>query len=209
MANRGYSGGMARATAGAACVLEALGKDTVIVESLGAGQAEKDVFYLCDTTIIVFTPDYGDEIQLLKAGLMEIGDIVIVNKGDLPGTAEAQRELSICASTRIGTDGWTPPVLVTRADKGEGLTQAAKAINDHWSFLGRERRQQKRKEKTRTFVEDLVKEEMWTRFSSAVRGDKECIRITEDAINRKIDPYSAARQIIEKTLLTIKTPTED
>jgi LAO/AO transport system kinase len=164
MADRGHAGGLARAAAGAVFVMEALGKETILVESVGAGQSEKGLFHLCDTIVVIFTRDYGDEIQLLKAGLMEIGDVVVVNKGDLPGTEDARRELEMCASTRAGTDGWVVPVLVTRADRGEGLSEVAKVVDDHWRFLGTDGRRKKREDKTRTFVEGLLKEEMWSRF---------------------------------------------
>jgi LAO/AO transport system kinase len=200
MAHRGYPGGVARAAAGAVYVLEALGKDVLLMESVGAGQAEKELFHLCDTVIILFTPDYGDEIQLLKAGLVEIGDILVVNKGDHPGAVGAEHELAMYCSGRAGTDGWVAPVLVTRADRGEGVPELIEAIDRHWHFIMADgRREKKKQEKISAFITGLLKEEVWRRFSSVIENNEECIRIVEDAKHGKIDPYSAVEKILERT----------
>ncbi len=199
MADRGHPGGIARAAAGAVYVLEALGKDIIFVESVGAGQSEKGLFYLCDTVVVLFTRDYGDEIQLLKAGLMEIGDIVVVNKGDLPGTADAQHELSLCASSRGGTEGWITPVLVTRADRGEGVAEVMEAVGGHWQFITEDgRRGRRRREKLAAFTRSLLKEEIWGLFRSVIEDDNECFKIAENASNGTIDPYSAVERITRK-----------
>ncbi len=200
MAHRGHPGGIARAAAGAAYVLEGLGKEVIIIESLGAGQTEKDLFHLCDTVIILFTPDYGDEIQLLKAGLMEIGDILVVNKGDRPGAMEAEQELARCSSCRTGTDDWVAPIVMTRADKGGGIAELTEAINRHWLFILADGRRAKRKEtRTSALLMGLLKEEVWKRFAAGIGHNKECTRIAEDAGHGKIDPYSAVEKILEQT----------
>jgi len=205
MADRGHPGGMARAVTGAVYVLEALGKDAILVETVGAGQSEKELFHLCDTIIVLFTRDYGDEIQLLKAGLMEIGDIVVVNKGDLPGTEDAQRELSACASKRTGTEGWLTPVLVTRADRGVGVAEVMEAVQRHRQFITEDgRRDGRRKEKIVALTRSLLKEEAWERLCGAIADDKECSKIAEDVGNMKIDPYSAVEKIMEKVAFGIK-----
>jgi LAO/AO transport system kinase len=205
MADRGHPGGMARAVIGAVYVLEALGKDTIFVETMGAGQSEKELFHLCDTIIVLFTREYGDEIQLLKAGLMEIGDIVVVNKGDLPGATDAQQELSTYASKRIDTEGWVTPVLVTHADRGVGVAEVMEAIQRHWQFITEEgRRERRRKEKIAALTKSLLKEEAWERLCGAIADDEECTRIAEDAGNMKIDPYSAVERIMEKVAFGIK-----
>ncbi len=205
MAHRGYSGGVARALAGAVCVLDGLGKDTILVESVGAGQTEKGLFYLCDTMIIVFTPDYGDEIQLLKAGLMEIGDILVVNKGDHPGADDAQRSLSMSPRCNLESDGWIAPVLVTRGDRGEGIIELVEAIEGHVRFLSDGRREKRRKEKVGAFMMGLLKEELWRRFDGLLRDSKACMEIAEEAMNRNRDPYSAVERIIEKSIVRIES----
>lgn len=205
MANRGNPGGMARAATGAVYVLEALGKGTILVETVGAGQSEKELFHLCDTVIVLFTRDYGDEIQLLKAGLMEIADIVVVNKGDLPGTADAQHELSVCASSRTDTEGWVTPVLITRADQGTGVAEVMDAIEEHWQFITEDgRRDKRRRAKIAAFTTSLLKEEMWERFRCVVADDKECSRIVEEASTGTIDPYSAVERIIQRVVFGVR-----
>jgi LAO/AO transport system kinase len=202
MAHRGHPGGVARAVAGAVYVLEGLGKDIVLIESLGAGQAEKELLHLCDTVIILFTPDYGDEIQLMKAGLMEIGDILVVNKGDRPGAIDAEQELTRCCSERPRTAGWTVPVLVTQAHRGEGVKELVDAINNHWRFITEDEKQGKRKEeKIGAFFMSLLKEEVWRRFAQAIANNDEFIRITEETKQGRMDPYSAVEKILEKSTL--------
>jgi len=203
MAHRGYSGGVARATGGAVYVLEGLGKETIFVESLGAGQSEKDLSYLCDTVVLIFSPDYGDEIQLLKAGLIEIGDILVVNKGDRPGAEDARRDLSLSSSNRPGTDGWIVPVLVTRADRGEGLAALIEAIEVHWRFIIDGRRERLRRERGAAFMMGLLKEEVWRRFERVMKENEACARVAEEAMARKIDPYSAVERIVGKTAFLI------
>jgi LAO/AO transport system kinase len=203
MAHRGHPGGLARAAAGAVYVLEALGKDAVLVESMGAGQAEKALSYLCDTVVILFTPAYGDEVQLLKAGLLEIGDIVVVNKTDLAGAESAKGV--IASMVAPGPDGWTPPVLGMRADRGEGIAELAGQIERHWRFLTEdERREKRRRERTAAFTMDLLKEKMWEAAAEAVRKNKGCMEIAREAIDRKRDPYDAVERIVKKTALRIK-----
>jgi LAO/AO transport system kinase len=199
MAHRGYSGGVARATAGAVYVLEGLGKETILVESLGVGQSEKDLSYLCDTVVLVFSPDYGDEMQLLKAGLLEIGNILVVNKSDRPGAENAWLDLSLFSSNRPSKEDWIAPVLATRADREEGLAALIDAIETHWRFIAEGRRERLRREKGAAFMRALLKEEVWRRFEAAMETSKACTSVTEEAMARKIDPYGAVRRIVEKT----------
>jgi LAO/AO transport system kinase len=204
MAHRGYPGGVARAAAGAVYVLEGLGKDTILVESVGAGQTEKEIFYLCDTVIILFTPDYGDEIQLLKAGLMEIGDILVVNKSDHPGATDAQRSLAMGSLCNPESHDWRAPVIITRGDRGEGIIELVEAIEGHLRFISDGRREKRRKEKVGVFMTGLLKEALWSRFDGLLRNNKACTEITEEAMNRKRDPYSAVEKIIEKSVVRIE-----
>ena len=204
MAHRGFHGGVARAAAGAVYVLEGLGKETILVESVGAGQAEKGLSSLCDTVVILYTPDYGDEIQLLKAGLMEIGDILVVNKGDLPGAAEAVGELSRAAGSRPAAGGWTAPVVATRADRGEGLAALAEAIEGHWRFITRAGLEERRRAKIASLLASLLREEVWRRFGGAVEGSAAWARIAGEAMDRRIDPYSAVEAIMGKTSFFIE-----
>ena len=203
MAHRGCQGGVARAAAGAVYVLEGLGKETILVESVGAGQAEKGLSALCDTVVIVFTPDYGDEIQLLKAGLMEIGDILVVNKGDFPGAPVAVRELSLAVGNRPAADGWTAPVVATRADRGEGLLGLAEAIEGHWRFVSGAGLEARRRAKIAALMAGLLREEVWNRFGRAMEESAAWARLVGEAMDRRIDPYSAVERIVGGTSFSI------
>lgn len=198
MAHRGYPGGLAKAAAGAMYILEGLGKDVIIFESVGAGQSEKGLFQLCDTIITVFTPDYGDEIQLMKAGLMEIGDIIVVNKADKPEADEARRDLEIFPYSRTMSKDWLVPVLLTRADRGEGIDALIEVIKRHWQSLTESgKRDQKKKEKLGLFLLALLKEEFWQRLEERLKTDALFTEVLNDMHSGKIDPYSAMLRILD------------
>ena len=198
MAHRGYPGGLAKAAAGAMYVLEGLGKDVVIFESVGAGQSEKGLSQLCDTVITVFTSDYGDEIQLMKAGLMEIGDVIVVNKADRPGADEARRDLEIFPSRAALSKDWHVPVLLTRADRGEGVDALIEVIQNHWRFLDESgKRDRKKKEKLGLFFMALLKEEFWQRLEERLKKDALFMNVLSDVHSGKIDPYSAMLKILD------------
>lgn len=198
MAHRGHPGGVARAAAGAMYVLEALGKDIIILESAGAGQGEKGLFYMCDTIITVFTPEYGDEFQLMKAGLLEIGDIIVVNKADKSGAKEAERALKALSPGRGWSNDWKVPVLLTRADRGEGVEALVQAVKSHWQSIAESGKREKlRREKAEVFLMTLLKEELWKRFSEKLTESTFCSRILDEAFTGKTDPYSATLRILD------------
>ena len=196
MADRSYPGGISRAAVGAAYILEALGKDVIIVESVGAGQSDKAIFSLADTVITLFTPDYGDEIQLLKAGLLEIGDIVVVNKGDRAGADTTERALSASIQQSADQD-WVVPVIITRAHKGEGIESLIAAIDAHWKFLKKGKGKKRRGEKTELFLLSLLKEEIWRRFSERLGSSREFRRARDAVRAGTMDPYSAVETILK------------
>jgi LAO/AO transport system kinase len=197
MAHRGYPGGVAKATIGATYILEALGKDTILIESVGAGQTEIQISSLCDTIITLFTPDYGDEIQLMKAGLIEIGDIIVVNKIDRPQAEETVHDLK----TFVGEqkyNGWHIPVLAIQALKGEGIENLISAINVHYQYLHAEaRRERRKKEKIKTLMFALLKEEVWIRLIERWSQEKMFKDITTHLQEGKIDPYRAVELALE------------
>jgi LAO/AO transport system kinase len=206
MAHRGHPGGVARAATGAVYVLEGLGKDAIFVESTGAGQSEKDLFYLCDTVITVYTPDYGDELQLLKAGLTEIGDIAVVNKSDHQGADDAARELASCFRREACHGDWSVPVLLTRADHGTGAEELVQTIERHWEFLRKEgRRDQRRRDKSYFLTMALFKEWVWKELSSRFESNERFASFMQLVRNREVDPYSA----VEKLLATIEIKVMD
>jgi LAO/AO transport system kinase len=195
MAHRGYPGGVAKAAMGAVYILEGLGKEIIILESAGAGQSEKELFYLCDTVVTLFTPDYGDDIQLMKAGLMEIGDIVVINKADKPGAENAQRELAMHAQFR--SNGWSVPIILTEANKGDGIDALVAAIEAHWQNLDKsEKRIVKKREKTEALVRALLKDELWKRFSGKLSVNAAFREIIDRVQAGKTDSYSAVEEIL-------------
>lgn len=195
MAHRGYPGGVAKAAMGAVYILEGLGKELIILESAGAGQSEKELFYLCDTVVTLFTPDYGDDVQLMKAGLMEIGDIIVINKADKPGAENAQRELAMHSQTR--SNGWIVPVVLTQANKGDGIDALVVAIEAHWQNLDNgETRNMKKREKTEALVLALLKDELWKRFSEKLSVKAALREIIDRVQAGKTDSYSAVEEIL-------------
>lgn len=197
MAHRAYPGGIAKAATAAAYIMEALGKDCIIVESIGAGQSEKDLFFLCDTVITLFTPDYGDEIQLLKAGLIEIGDVIVVNKSDKPGADDAVRDISVISSLKAGSNGWNVPILLTRADQGEGVDDLVRTIEEHWRSLSKkEKRLTRKKQQTEAFLMALLKEEAWKVISARLVESPLFKKTLRDIRSGKTDPYSAVERLL-------------
>jgi LAO/AO transport system kinase len=197
MADREHPGGISRAALGTIYVMEALGKEIVVIESVGAGQSDKALFYICDTVVTLFTPEFGDELQLLKAGLLEIGDIVVLNKGDKAGSENAMAVVSAGIPKRpVGE--WPIPILRTRANAGEGIDDLVNAVEARWRFIRADKENAiKRRQKTTFFIMTLLKEEIWRRFMCAYSAQTEYGRIMEDAQSKIIDPYSAVERIAD------------
>jgi LAO/AO transport system kinase len=204
MADRDHPGGVCRASMGAVYVMEGLGKECIIIESVGAGQSDKALFHICDTVITVFTPEFGDEIQLLKAGLLEIGNIVLINKGDKDGSEEVKSAISAYVD-KGAEDDWSIPILITEAHLGKGVDELMSAIKSRWDFL-REKGREKavRKEKVNSFMLALLKEEIWRRFMDTCSGETAFEQITEDVRAGIIDPYSAVEVIAASIEARIK-----
>jgi LAO/AO transport system kinase len=198
MAHRSYPGGLARAAAAAVYVMEGLGKDPIILESIGAGQSDKDLFFLCDTVITIFTADYGDEIQLFKAGLMEIGDIIVVNKSDKPGAEDAAREIDLASNRTARSNGWSVPVLLTDACSGSGIDVLVEAIDGHRLSFVQEGRAGRKADHVEAFMMTLLKEELWQSISGRLTTDPAFRTVSGEVRSGRIDPYSAVRKIIEE-----------
>ncbi len=194
MADRGCPGGICSAVRGAQYVLEGLGKDVILVESVGAGQSDKGIFFVSDTVITVFTPDYGDEFQLLKGGLLEIGDIVVVNKSDLRGAIEAFDALSLFLGSRA-IDGWATPVMSVQGINGKGIDELVGAISRHKAFLDG-RNKTERAEKDVAFTLSLLKEELWGRLEQELQDRPEVQKLIEAVRQRTCDPYSAVQRLL-------------
>ena len=138
MATRGSLGGLARATADAATVLDASGRDLVMIETVGVGQDEVDIVRLADVTIVILVPGMGDDVQIIKAGIMEIADIFAINKSDREGAERVEREIRAMQSLATRNDRWTPPIVKTVASEGVGTEKLAEAIADYEAYLRKE-----------------------------------------------------------------------
>ncbi len=197
MGARGTLGGLSKSTREVVKFLDAFGKDVIFIETVGVGQSEVDVVKYADTTVLVLTPAAGDSVQTIKAGIMEIADIFIVNKADLPGTDRTVAELE--AMLDLGSpEGWRPPVICTNSLQGEGVQEAWEAACKHRRYLEDSGNlQQVRKERARREfidqVEYLIKAEVWKRIQEKVSLEE----LVEDLMNRRSDPYSLARELLD------------
>jgi LAO/AO transport system kinase len=135
MATRGSLGGLARTTADVATVLDASGRDLVMIETVGVGQDEVDIVRLADVTIVILVPGMGDDVQTIKAGIMEIADIFVINKSDREGAERVEREIRTLQSLAVRSDNWTPPIVKTVASEGAGVAELAAAIRDYEAYL--------------------------------------------------------------------------
>ena len=197
IATRGWHGGLSLGASAAVRLLDAFGMDIVIVESVGVGQTELGIMNVADTVVVVLVPEAGDAVQMLKAGLMEAGDVFVVNKADRPG---ADRMAAVIgAEVAHGSAGawWTPPVLMTEAHRARGLEELSGAIDSHrdrsrsTSNLERRREERRRDEFVRLLLGELEQ-----KLSGAGSGDGEIGRLMRDVEKGRIDPYSAAYESI-------------
>lgn len=198
MANRGYPGGVAKAAAGAVYVLEALGKDIIMVETVGSGQTDIQIYSLCNTIITVLTPDYGDEIQLMKAGLLEIGDIVAVNKAENVGTEDISADIEAYIN-QGKTKTRQTPVLTIQAKEGiGGIEKLIDAVNEHFVYLNENARSENlKKEKLKTLMFALLKEELWEKTLNMWTGNECFDDIVKKLQKGEVDPYTAVRTALE------------
>lgn len=190
MATRGHLGGLARATADATRILDAAGFDIVIVETVGVGQSEVDVIRLADTVVVVAVPGMGDEVQAIKAGLMEIGDVFVVNKADHDGADRAVAEIQAWLEAVPGA--WTPPVLKTIALTGEGVDGLLNAVEQHRSHVhDAGLASQRRRRQAQQEIMEIIREGVVTQASRDARLDALVSRVAQ----RALDPYAAAEQL--------------
>jgi LAO/AO transport system kinase len=195
MATRGHLGGMALAAPEAVRILDASGRDLVIVETVGVGQAEVDVAAATDTTLVVVSPGWGDQVQVAKAGILEIADVFVVNKADREGAEAAERDLR--QMIHMGPErAWVPPVVRSTATGGEGIDELWAAIEEHRRHLERSgdlvtgRRARLLRE-----VESIASEHLRDRIRALLEQDR---ALSDDLAGRRVDPYRAAAILIER-----------
>jgi LAO/AO transport system kinase len=204
MASRGALGGIARTTAAMVQVLDAAGFGMILIETVGAGQAEVDIASLAHTTIVVETPGLGDDIQAIKAGILEIADILVINKADLPGVENAERalrmsiELAHPEDGEEGAKGWMVPVLRTQSHLGVGINKVVEAIRAHGEFLHLSGEWEKRDEhRLKSELENLIEQRLMEHWHDGVEK-KTYLQLVEDMIARKISPYQAVEELVKQ-----------
>jgi LAO/AO transport system kinase len=197
MASRGHLGGLSAATPQALRVLDAAGFGAVLVETVGVGQAEVEIASLADTTLVLAAPGMGDAIQAAKAGILEIGDIFVVNKRDHPGAQEAVRDLrTMIALARRGQQDWKPPIVTTIATAGEGIAELAAAIEAHWSWLDSSgERDRRRRARAREEVAAIAVAALRQRMGG-LPGDSRLDSLAARVAAGELDPYSAADELV-------------
>ena len=197
MATRGHLGGLARATSDAALVLDAAGKDIVIIETVGVGQDEVDIVRTADVSIVVLVPGTGDEVQALKAGIMEIADIFVVNKADREGADRlAQSVVAMLALHTFQPDDWRPPILKTEATTGAGVTEVIAAV-DRFRAHSDAERAARRRERQEYRLRDLLSHR-FLQLAERELAPGEFQRLVDGIASRTVDPYSAAGEIIKR-----------
>lgn len=195
MATRGSLGGLARTTADVATVLDASGRDLVMIETVGVGQDEVDIVRLADITVVILVPGMGDDVQTIKAGIMEIADIFVINKSDREGAEHVEREIRTLQSLAARKDGWTPPIIKTVASQAVGIKELANAISDYEAHLQREnlvlpKSVENWQERLIEMLRDAMLEKARAQFA-----DGSLARMAAEVAEHKRDPYALVEEI--------------
>jgi len=199
MASRGHLGGLSRSTNDVVDVLDAMGKDYVLVETVGVGQAEVDIMRTAHTTLVVAVPGLGDEIQAIKAGIMEIGDLFVVNKADREGADRTVLEIEMMLEHGESDDGWHPRIFKTVASRGEGVEALTQGVLEHREFLFEEDGHgRKRRERTRWIFRGLLEERLAARAMDRISRQGGLDPLVERIASRETDPYSAVEDVLKK-----------
>jgi LAO/AO transport system kinase len=197
MATRGNLGGLARTTTDATTVLDAAGKDIVLIETVGVGQDEIDIVRLADVTVVILVPGMGDDVQTIKAGIMEIADIFVINKSDREGADRVEREIRSMQSLAIRADKWTPTIVKTVASEGKGVAELAAAIVEYEQYL--QKQDLLLKKKITNWQERLVemlRDSLLDRLLSERMQEGEIGRLAADIAAHRRDPYSLVEEIV-------------
>ena len=199
MATRGSLGGLARATADAATVLDASGRDLIMIETVGVGQDEIDIVRLADVTIVILVPGMGDDVQTIKAGIMEIADIFVINKSDREGAERVEREIRAMQSLAMRNDHWTPPIVKTVASEGVGTEQLTDAIASYEAYLKKENLVFKKNvENWQERLVEMLRDAMLEKARAQMDGGS-LERYAAEIAEHKRDPYSLVEEIVRGT----------
>ena len=198
MATRGFLGGLARTTADVATVLDASGKDLVLVETVGVGQDEVDIVRLADVTIVILVPGMGDDVQTIKAGIMEIADIFVINKSDHEGSERVEKEIRALQSLATRKDGWVPPVVKTVATTAAGVQELAETIRKYREFLvGKDLLRKRRAENWETRLVEMLRDTLLEKARGELSAG-DLSRLAAEIAEHKRDPYSVIEEIVTR-----------
>jgi LAO/AO transport system kinase len=202
MSARGMLGGLARATGDALTVLDAMGNDVILVETVGVGQSEIDVMHHAQTVVIVHTPAGGDSVQAVKAGILEIGDVFALNKADFPGADRAESALREALEFRYipgDPKTWSPPIVKTQGTDGLGVDALLSAVAAHVAFLRAHPQtlRSRRLAQVRIWLNALVREELQQRHVIATQPGPSFARLLDDVVERRCDPYTAVLRVLQ------------
>jgi LAO/AO transport system kinase len=206
MATRGHLGGLARATADAALVLDAAGKDIIIIETVGVGQDEVEIIRTADVSIVTLVPGTGDEVQALKAGIMEIADIFVVNKADREGADRLVASVEANLALQTFADGeWRPPVLQTVATTNRGVAELVATI-ENFREHSRATEVARRKSRSEYRLRELIAHRFMDHLEREVLGPGELAATVDRIATRELDPYTAASALLERALVPADPP---
>ena len=195
MATRGSLGGLARTTADVAMVLDASGRDVVMIETVGVGQDEVDIVRVADVTIVILVPGMGDDVQTIKAGIMEIADIFVINKSDREGAERVEKEIRALQSLAVRSDNWTPPIVKAVATEAKGIAEVAAAIGDYEAYLKKQNLLTRRRvQNWETRLVEMLRDTLLERARAAMH-DGDLARLAAEVAEHKRDPYSVVDEI--------------
>ncbi len=202
LATRGSLGGLSRSTNDVIKVMDAMGKDIIIVETVGVGQDEVDIVNTAHTSVVVLVPGQGDDIQAIKAGILEIGDVFVINKCEREGADRLERELK--ATLEMGPkreDGWMPPIFKTEALLGKGIFEFVYGVYRHKeNLMASEHFERKNAERTRLEFLSVLSSELMERVVDRLKKEKRLEKIIDDLIQKRRNPYSAVEKILDEEL---------
>ncbi len=199
MATRGNLGGLARATVDAVAVLDAAGYDRTLVETVGVGQDEVEIVKTADVSVVVLVPGMGDDIQAIKAGIMEIGDIFVINKAERDGVERTERELISLLEMSARPDGWRPTIVRTVATQNKGIAEFVEAIENYTSFKKQHRASLERSaEVAETRIIELLRERLLRKVLNEAIAPEKLHELALEVASRQRDPYSIVEEIIGK-----------
>jgi LAO/AO transport system kinase len=201
MGTRGSLGGLSEATAVSVNILDACGFDYVFIETVGVGQSEVDIVKTADTTIVVSVPGLGDDIQAIKAGILEIGDIFVVNKADREGASRVVSELQMMLDLKTENTGWAPPILMSIASENQGITEIIENILGHFNYLSESGKlYENRLNNLRENIKEMVSQNLSKHVLQKVEQDKKLDRCLDLIMKKEIDPYTVVNTFTKEIL---------